>query len=324
MANAELRSTGTTANQLTAFRFDSQSADTIACQAQLWAKDEMVRTNHVELPHFVLVGDQSAGKSSVLNTISGIKFPTGPDGCTRFAVEFHLRHAEESLFSIRIIPSVPRTEADRNRLARFNYIPRSEAQFSDLMQKAEEAIFINAKRRFVSRDILKVEIAGPTMPHLTIVDLPGFFHTPTFRYTPEDMQAINEIALDYMSNPRTIILAIVSGSSDYASQIVLKKALDCDKGGTRTLGIVTKPEFARVVGLEDKFLSLVKNDDINLDLGWHVLRNRAPEEKDLTVNDHNRVEQEFFAHSRWSTLPTLTTGVHSLIAKLDALMRAKE
>src|SRR5580700_561694 len=45
------------------------------------------------LPQLVVCGDQSSGKSSVLEAISGVPFPRKADVCTRFATEVSLRRA---------------------------------------------------------------------------------------------------------------------------------------------------------------------------------------------------------------------------------------
>jgi GTP-binding protein EngB required for normal cell division len=278
----------------------------------------------VKLPQLVVVGDQSAGKSSVLDAISGIPIPKDPDGCTRFATEFRLRRGSNNI-SICIIPSKSRTAEDRNRLSQLNVQVTDTAQLSNLIRKCERAIFDGDKpgqRKFASRDIMTIDICGPTMPLLTLVDLPGFIHAPNNKQTAEDIAAINDIAVDYMSRPRTVILAVVAGSSDYATQVVLKNALECDKGGVRTLGIVTKPDLSSGIGLEEKFLKLVKNEDIKLDLGWHVLRNRAPQEMNMQTEVRNQKEEEFFTQGKWATLRRGTYGVESLVAKLSVLLYA--
>ena len=48
--------------------------------------------NHfIDSPKIVIVGDQSSGKSSVLQAISGVRFPIKDEQCTRFATELVLR-----------------------------------------------------------------------------------------------------------------------------------------------------------------------------------------------------------------------------------------
>jgi GTPase SAR1 family protein len=44
----------------------------------------------VELPQIVVCGDQSSGKSSVLEAITEIPFPRNENLCTRFATEVRL------------------------------------------------------------------------------------------------------------------------------------------------------------------------------------------------------------------------------------------
>lgn len=45
----------------------------------------------IDLPQLILCGDQSSGKSSVLEAVSGLQFPAKTALCTRFATELILR-----------------------------------------------------------------------------------------------------------------------------------------------------------------------------------------------------------------------------------------
>jgi len=40
--------------------------------------------NYVSLPQIIVCGDQSSGKSSVLEAISGVSFPVNANLCTRY------------------------------------------------------------------------------------------------------------------------------------------------------------------------------------------------------------------------------------------------
>lgn len=55
----------------------------------------------------VVVGDQSSGKSSLLEGLTGIKFPVATELCTRFATQIVLRRTNEEEVQVRatIIPS---------------------------------------------------------------------------------------------------------------------------------------------------------------------------------------------------------------------------
>lgn len=66
----------------------------------------------VELPQLVVCGDQSSGKSSVLEAITEIPFPRKENLCTRFATEvsFNMSHARlrSKLTSFRSFFDAPR------------------------------------------------------------------------------------------------------------------------------------------------------------------------------------------------------------------------
>ena len=61
--------------------------------------------DYVALPQLVVVGDQSSGKSSVLEGLINLPFPRNSGLCTRFATQIIFRRAEESSISVTIIPA---------------------------------------------------------------------------------------------------------------------------------------------------------------------------------------------------------------------------
>ena len=90
---------------------------------------------------------------------------------------------------------------------------------------------------------------------------------------------VAEITNFYISQPRTICLAVVSATNDYANQPILTKVREVDLEGERTLGIITKPDrLDHGSGSEAAFIALARNEDIFFKLGWHVIKNRKFEE----------------------------------------------
>lgn len=53
----------------------------------------------------MVVGDQSSGKSSVLEGLTDLPFPRDNGLCTRFATQITFRRAEKSSITVSIIPS---------------------------------------------------------------------------------------------------------------------------------------------------------------------------------------------------------------------------
>ncbi|KAK0283837.1 hypothetical protein LTS00_011499 [Friedmanniomyces endolithicus] len=62
----------------------------------------------LQLPQLVVSGDQSSGKSSVLEAITEIPFPRKENLCTRFATEIILRRATTTSINTKIIPDKQR------------------------------------------------------------------------------------------------------------------------------------------------------------------------------------------------------------------------
>ena len=70
--------------------------------------DRLVAANvgvHIELPMLVVVGNQSSGKSSVLEAISKLPFPKDAGLCTRFATHIIFRRHPVTTTKVQINPA---------------------------------------------------------------------------------------------------------------------------------------------------------------------------------------------------------------------------
>ncbi|KAI0381480.1 P-loop containing nucleoside triphosphate hydrolase protein [Hypomontagnella monticulosa] len=274
---------------------------------------------YVNLPQIVVCGDQSSGKSSVLQAISGMSFPTKDSLCTRFATELILRHTDEHAEEkchVSISPGEDRSAQERAQLEQFQYseIPDND-NIGVLVDKAKEAMGVGIDRgRTFCQDVLRIELSGPTQPHLTIVDLPGLFRAGNKEQSAEDAAI--------MKNPRSIILAVVSAQSNFALQEVTQLAREIDVSGVRTLGLVTKPDTLDVGSTSERdYFELVQNKDVKFRLGWHVMRNRDFKTRDVTNDERDRAEAEFFAQGVWAGIPRLQKGAPSLRTRLSEVLR---
>ena len=273
---------------------------------------------YIDLPQIIVVGDQSSGKSSVLEAITEIPFPRKHGRCTRFATQISLRRADEVKTSIRILPA----EGQKTkRLLEFEEINREQVDFDTVFSRATQTIFPSSgTESFLSRDILSIESSGPQRPHLTVVDLPGFIHSATMNQTETDVTAIQELAREYMQKERSIILPIMSGAVDIGNQIVLTEVKRVDPDGIRTLPIITKPDMARSPHGEMEYINLASNKDKRnkFRLGWHVLRNRDQDEMHFTPEQRRMREKEFFASTQWGAkLEPSQLGVAALLKRLS-------
>lgn len=180
---------------------------------------------------------------------------------------------------------------------------------------------VNSSSHAFARDVLSIEIAGPSQPQLTLVDIPGLIATSTRGVTKADVDMVTEITDYYIEQPRTICLAVVCATNDYANQKILEKVRDVDPEGDRTLGVITKPDGPSEGSISQKnFIDLANNEDIFFKLGWHVLKNRSYEERDFTIEERDSAEASFFRTHAWCTLPSDQLGVDALRTRLCTLL----
>ncbi|KAF4333242.1 interferon-regulated resistance GTP-binding [Fusarium beomiforme] len=287
-------------------------------------KLQFAQLDDVKLPQIVVVGDQSAGKSSVLEALTGTPFPRDAGACTRFATEIRMRRAKETKLKVSIIPDKTRPYNDQARLLQWGGDVTGDTPFDAMMRDATELIAPRSiPGRFAARDILVVEKEGPDMPLLTLVDLPGLVRVANRDQSEADIQTIEALSDRYMKSSRTIILAVIGGNNDYVQAPILKKARHFDPKGSRTIGVLTKPDMTERIGLEDKFIELVTNKDQenNFKLGWYVLLNPGPGEQWQSPEDRANREAEFFSRGKWATLPPEMWGIGALRAKLSTQLQ---
>jgi GTPase SAR1 family protein len=280
----------------------------------------------LSLPQLVVCGDQSAGKSSVLEAVTEIPFPRNDNLCTRFATEIILRRAPVDSLLIKVIPDNDRSAEEQERIKGFREHIMDFEELPAVMDKAMVAMGIahsassNGTRAF-AKDVLSIEIEGPSRPQLILVDIPGLIQNETKGVTEADIELVNSITQHYISQPRTICLAVISAVHDYANQGILQKVRKVDPEGERTLGIITKPDRLEHGSPSEKaFLELARNKDIFLKLGWHVLKNRKFEESNFSFQERNASEAAFFQKSIFKELPRDSTGIGALRIRLSLLL----
>ncbi|KAF4916723.1 Interferon-induced GTP-binding protein Mx [Colletotrichum fructicola] len=262
--------------------------------------------DHVALPQLVVVGDQSSGKSSVLESVTGFAFPRAPELCTRYATQITCRRDDFENVVISIIPAANSSNARKETLLGFR-CSTGKSKANKVMGIRQKAVsgFGDGTATF-AEDTLKIEISGPNQNHLTVIDVPGIFRTATSGWTTdEDIVLVKNMVQSYMKSPRTIILAVVPCNVDIATQEILTMAQAFDPEGVRTMGVLTKPDLAIERAMQQIVCELVEGKRFPLRLGRKKL-----------------LEKAFFSVSPWTRLRcTKRVGVECLSLRLRHLLR---
>lgn len=279
----------------------------------------------LELPQIIVCGDQSSGKSAVLNAVSTLKFPSKDTLCTRFATEVIMRPGPAEPIVVSIVPGPDRSAAEKRSLEGFRRTDVSIDDIGDLIGQATNLMgidLLNPRAKRFSNDILRFEVIGPNQPSLTLVDLPGLFVAPSKDQTDEEAESVLQLVMKYMKNKRSVILAVISAKSEFVLQTVTKYSRAVDPHGLRTLGIITKPDKLDVGSdMEKNFMELADNRLSHLHRGWHILVNRDYTTRDSTQDERDQKERKFLSGGVWARLPNNHKGVFSLRARLTELLR---
>ncbi|KAF3066704.1 Interferon-induced GTP-binding protein Mx1 [Trichoderma lentiforme] len=263
----------------------------------------------ISLPALVVCGDQSTGKSSVLEGVTGIPFPRQEGLCTRFPSEINLRHTEcESVtITASIRPHISRPAEVQQTLSAYRKQLKDMSELPGVIEEVSRLMNIrgycdNENASAFSVDVLRIEVAGPIGLHLSVVDLPGLISVANEEQTEEDVEAVHSMVASYLQSSRTIILAVLQASNDMANQPIIKLARTHDPLGQRTVGIITKPDLINH-GSEAKIALVAKNkDNIKLKLGFFLLKNPSPAElkECVTMAARSNLERRFFSGPAWA------------------------
>jgi GTPase SAR1 family protein len=270
----------------------------------------------VDLPLIIVVGEQSSGKSSVLEAISRVRFPIASGVCTRFATEIVLRKADQSHVDVSIC------FADRAKPTQtFEQSGFSEDDFPSIIQDAKSHMGIAAgSGRDFSKDVLRIEVEGPNMYPLKLVDLPGIFHIETAEQSNRGRETVDQLVEAYMAQTNSIILVVIEANNQIARHVALGKVKQFDPARERTLGVITKPDLA-TKGSEAAHIKLAKNQEAahKLKLGWHVLKNNC-DENIGSLDARDRAEAKFFETSLWKAIAVTDRGVAWLRKNLSSVL----
>jgi vacuolar protein sorting-associated protein 1 len=257
----------------------------------------------------VVVGSQSAGKSSLLEQIVGIDFlPRGSGVVTRRPLELRLIYEPKETLAVQY--------------GEFKEIPGKKfTDFKEVKRMIEELTDkVCGKSKNIIDNPIILNVHSSSCPNLTLVDLPGITKVPIDDQPPNIGEITTGMCRKYIEDEKTIILCVVAANADLSTSDSLKLCRSIDKDGVRTLGCLTK------IDLMDRGTNarnILLNKEIELKLGYVAIKNRSQEDinQNRSVAESLAFEKTFFSTSQiYSSLPPGLTGTDSLTNKLTNLL----
>ncbi|KAJ0645874.1 putative dynamin stalk domain, GTPase effector domain, Dynamin superfamily [Helianthus annuus] len=236
------------------------------------------------LPSVAVVGGQSSGKSSVLESI------VGRDFLPRDLVRIVTRRP--------LVLQLHKTEGRQEEYAEFGHMPRRRFTDFSLVRKEiqDETDRITGKSKQISPIPIHLSIYSPNVVNLTLIDLPGLTKVAVEGQPESIVEDIEKMVRTYVEKPNSIILAISPANQDIATSDAMKLAREVDPSGERTFGVLTK------LDLMDKgtnALDVLEGRAYRLQHPWVGIVNRS--QADINKNTDmiyaRRREREYFATS---------------------------
>ncbi|KAK7154288.1 hypothetical protein R3I94_007591 [Phoxinus phoxinus] len=245
----------------------------------------------LNLPAIAVIGDQSSGKSSVLEALSGVALPRGTGIVTRCPLVLKLKKITK----------------DNNWHGLLSY----KDQIKQLKDPAEiENAVLNAqtvlagKGEGISQEMITLEIQSSDVPDLTLIDLPGIARVATGNQPKDIEKQIKDVIEKFIKRQETISLVVVPANIDIATTEALQMAFKVDPTGQRTLGILTKPDLVDK-GMEQLVVRTVNNQVIPLMKGYMIVKCRGQQDINEKLGLVKALEKErlfFDEHAHFRSL----------------------
>lgn len=248
-----------------------------------YGDDRTLPTLWDALPTIVVLGGQSSGKSSVLESIVGRDFlPRGSGIVTRRPLVLQLYKIEPGQQDYAQF-----LHTGNKKFLDFAMV-RSEIQ--------QETDRVTGKSKQISPLPINLSIYSPNVVNLTLVDLPGLTKVAVEGQPESIVQEIEDMVRSYVEKPNCILLAITPANQDVATSDAIKIAREVDPTGERTIGVLTK------LDLMDKgtnALDVLEGRSYRLQHPWVGIVNRSQADINMNIDMvvARRKEREFFATS---------------------------
>uniref|UniRef100_A0A8B9GP62 Interferon-induced GTP-binding protein Mx-like n=1 Tax=Astyanax mexicanus TaxID=7994 RepID=A0A8B9GP62_ASTMX len=236
----------------------------------------------LSLPAIAVIGDQSSGKSSVLEALSGVALPRGTGIVTRCPLVLKLKRVETG---VAWSGHISYQKKER--------VLSKPEDVGTAVSDAQNALAGNGKG--ISHDMITLEIKSSKVPDLTLIDLPGIARVATGDQPVDIEKQIKDLIEKFIKRQETISLVVVPANIDIATTEALKMASKVDPNGLRTLGILTKPDLVDK-GAEDTVVSTVNNQVITLKKGYMMVKCRGQQDinANLSLAKALQKERDFF------------------------------
>ncbi|XP_054569535.1 interferon-induced GTP-binding protein Mx1 isoform X2 [Eptesicus fuscus] len=231
------------------------------------------------LPAIAVIGDQSSGKSSVLEALSGVSLPRGSGIVTRCPLVLKLRKLRHD-------------DDEWKGKVTYRDMEINLSAASEVEQEIRKAQNVIAGEGVgISHELISLEVSSPHVPDLTLIDLPGITRVAVGNQPADIGRQITTLIKKYILRQQTIMLVVVPSNVDIATTEALSMAQEVDPEGDRTIGILTKPDLVDR-GTEDRVVDVVRNLVYHLKKGYMIVKCRGQQDIQYQMSLSKALQRE--------------------------------
>lgn len=174
-----------------------------------------------------------------------------------------------------------------------------------------------------SPNVIRLDIAGPSLPNLSFYDLPGIINVADVPEEAYLVDLVKNLVKGYIVQEDCINLLAISMTDDPANSSASSLIRDVKAEG-RTLGCLTKPDRLQQQESLDQWIQILRGERFRLGYGYHIIKNnpdtsvahsiardeevRFFQKKDPWATTFKGHSQRFGTHNLQNTLSQLLTA----------------
>lgn len=289
------------------------------------------------LPKICVVGDQSAGKSSLIEGMSEIKVPRSAGTCTRCPLEINLSEGEPgATWSCRVL--LLKKYMFDSTMAKGKQVTRAKPLGPWVEQDPEETLFATLSDKDEVQEVLKwaqlatlnpgqspkaymagqdagtdptytqvkfspnvirLDISAPGFPNLSFFDLPGVINVTEIDDEKYVVTLVENLVREYIKSPNCIVLLAMPMTDDATNSSAARIIREVPGARDRTMGVLTKPDRIQCEEGYDQWLEILRGSKFSIGQGYYVVKNNPN-----PLVDHAQARKEelhFFSRPPWTT-----------------------
>ncbi|KAL4817512.1 P-loop containing nucleoside triphosphate hydrolase protein [Aspergillus spinulosporus] len=299
-----------------------------------------IEDSHITLPKICVIGDQSTGKSSLIEGMSEIKVPRSSGTCTRCPMEINLSDSKRGEpWTCRVYlsrkymydGSGKMTKPKKNQpLGPWLPMEQEDEHFITITDKTQTAEAIKCAQLAIlnpgstpanylpsmtgetdpqdcevkfSPNIIRLDISAHGFPNLSFYDLPGVINQVESDKESYLVKLVENLVKDYISQDNCIILLTIPMTDDVMNSSAARIMNDIRGAKKRALGVLTKPDRVQAGDSYTQWIEILEGVKFRLEHDYYVVRNNPDPSVEHSVA--RKEEDDFFTSPPWTALSKL-------------------